>query len=634
MDSLIYRKMGKRKDNADIQLNVKKLKKSPKVVNSNNIASNEINISVDDKPTVIKEKRGKYEKPLKHVNKENRKRDAKSEKENQKGTNENSNQMEKPNWMEIKKQKKDLREKYKAKKLNDLYEISIKAKQIGEKLRRSDCKLLERKKLILQAHDLLKSHYSKVMLTHDLSRIIQWLIKYGDQKIQRDVFSELKPSITEMISSKYAKNCVKSILKYGPRDMKHEVISACYGNVVKFMSHSVSAPLLDLMYSKYAKPIEKIYFKQEFYGDMYKQAKDKEVKSLSDIFKSAENMKPATLSAVKGNLMRILNKNLLHFTFVQCILLEYLNECSSEDRSEMIAMLKDSVVELSQTKPGSKIITLCIWHGTIKDRKMIMKAFKENVKTVSMSEHGHLTLLALFDSVDDTVLVKKIILSEIQNDLTDIALNEHGKHVILYLVARRNPRYFHPSIITYLQQGDNNAGSKKSADIREKELLEGISDSLLEAITKNTATWMSNSSSAMVTLAVLNAGTGEKLKQAFEAIAKYITDSDVKIKEEDVEYKAVEHSGLHMALKKLIQDNKKLREKNETTFGEILVDHLEANIIKEWIKFNRGCFLLVLLLENETESTVNTLCSKLKPIKNSLKSETSPGAKILLKKLN
>ncbi|KZC10744.1 PREDICTED: protein penguin [Dufourea novaeangliae] len=621
--------MAKRKENINAEPTSKKNKKSLKDTVNNDNASNQIK-GIGDKPKVKEEKRRKYEKALPNALKENRKRDMKDEK----GNDKSSSETEKPNWMEIKKQKKELKEKYKAKKLNNIYDVTIRAKQIGEKLRRSDCKPLERKKLILQVHDLLKSHYSKVMLTHDLSRIIQWMIKYGDQQIQKDIFSELKPTLVDMISSKYAKNCVKGMLKYGPWEMKHEIISACYGKVVKLMSHSISAPLLELMYTKYAKHIEKVYFKQEFYGDMYKQAKDKGIKSLTDVFKSAENMKSATLSAVKGNLTRILNKNLSRFTFVQCILLEYLNECSTEDRSEMIAMLKDSIVELSQTKPGSKIVVLCIWHSTNKDRKTIMKGLKENVKTVSMSEHGHLILLALFDSVDDTVLVKKIILSEIQKDLTEIALNEHGKNVILYLVARRSPRYFHPSTITYLQQGDKNETSKKPADIKEKELVEGISNTLLETLVQNTATWMSNSSIAMVTLAVLNAGSGEKLKQAFESIAKYITDSQTRIKEGDAEHKVVEHAGLHMMLKKLIQNDEKLQGRNETTFGEILTSHLNVNIIQEWIESNRGCFLLIFLLENETASTVQALHSKLKPVKNALASKTSPGAAILLKKLS
>ncbi|XP_068978904.1 protein penguin isoform X2 [Bombus flavifrons] len=510
----------------------------------------------------------------------------------------NSNSMEKPNWQEFKKKKKEIREKYKAKRFSNIYDISIVTKQLGEKLRRVDCSKLERKKLILKAHDLLKTSYNKIIFTHDMSRIIQWIFKYSDVEIRQAISKELKPSFLSMIESKYARNCIKTMLKYGSQETRHEIISTCYGNIVRFMSHSVSAPLLELMYSTWATEIEKRYFKQEFYGDMYKQAKDKKIKTLSDTYVTAEYMKTATLSAVKGNLMRILNKKFLNSTLLHCVLLEFLNNCSLEDKKEIIAMLRSSMVELSQTKFGSQVAVICIWHGSNKDRKIIMKSIKE-----------------------------------IQNDLTDIALSDHGKHVILYLVARRNSHYFAPSIVKYLEQGDNNATSKKPAHIREKELLDLISDSLLESVIINTPIWMSNSSIAMVTLAILKVGTKEKLEKAFEAVTIFITDLKSKIKEGDEEYKPVEHAGLHMMLKKLILNDKELQEKGESSFGKILVNHLETNIIEEWIECNRGCFLLVLLLENGTVSTVNTILSKLKPVMNILKSKSNPGAKILLKKL-
>lgn len=41
-------------------------------------------------------------------------------------------------------------------------------------------------------------------------------------------------------------------------------------------------------------------------------------------------------------------------------------------------------------------------------KKLILKSLKGHVMEVAKSEHGHLILLALFDTVDDTVLLKKV----------------------------------------------------------------------------------------------------------------------------------------------------------------------------------------------------------------------------------
>lgn len=539
----------------------------------------------------------------------------------------------KPDWTQLKKEKKDLKEKRKAQRLSDTYSISIKVKQISEKLRRADCSENDRKNLIQEAHGLLKGHYDKMIFTHDISRIIQWMLKYAVQEIRTAIFCELKPCLLAIFHSKYAKNCIKTIIEHTATVIKNEIVSACYGNIVKLVSSTISAPILEYIYGSTATNQQKIYFKQEFYGDMYKNAKDKNVKTLSDVFASAPGMKTATLTAIKGNLLRLLNKKLLNSSLVHEVLWEFLHQCSVEDKNEMIVMLRSSLLELSQTKYGSKVACICMWHGTNKDKKIMMKALKDNVKKICMSEHGYRVMLALFDSVDDTVLVKKIILSEIQKDLCEIALHEHGKHVILYLVARRDPHYFPPYLVEDLKQGDNNETSKKPGDVKAKELLPAVLNPLLESISTDTQTWLSNNSIAMVTLAILKAGVGEKTQSAFEAIAKFVVDPDSKLVDNDTQHVVVEHVGLHIALKKLIQYDKILLEKEQNTFGEILVNHITSKTIEEWTKYNRGCFLLIVLLENEAESVVKTLLSKLTTLVHKLTTLDSPGGKILLKKL-
>lgn len=47
----------------------------------------------------------------------------------------------------------------------------------------------------------------------------------------------------------------------------------------------------------------------------------------------------------------------------------------------------------------------------VQDRKVIVKSLKGLVTKVCQEENGHLLMLGIFDSVDDTVLVKKVLLS-------------------------------------------------------------------------------------------------------------------------------------------------------------------------------------------------------------------------------
>lgn len=535
----------------------------------------------------------------------------------------------KTDWQKLKKEKKELREKRRSKKVGEIKVLE--AKQLCEKLRNHESNQEDPLRLTQRLHKMLETHYGRIVFMHDMSRVVQCIVKHCEMDVRRAICQEVKPHIVQMLHSGYAKNCVQALLRYSSREIKSDVISAFYGNVVKLMSHTVSAPLVEYTYSACCTDLDKVYFKQEFYGDLYK-LKDENVKSLSDLFKTAEYAKSGTLSVVKANLVRILNKGLnVNSSLLHTVMFEFFEECSMEDKNELIVMLRDFIVNLSQTKFGARVATQCIWHGNNKDRKVILKALKGNVKTISTSEHGYMILLALFDSVDDTVLVKKIVLAELQENLVDIALDVYGRHVILYLVARRNSHYFSPSIVKHLRQGDDNGVSKKPADIKEKELLEAVRIPFLDVVIADTATWLSNSAIAMVTLAILKVGSGEKLKTALEAVARFVSDVDSKIECDGCNL--IEHPGLHIMLKKLIQNDKELPKRQVSTFGEMLVPYLTVEVLKAWIEFNRACFLLILLIENESENVVHTLMLKLKALRKDLRSKESPGASILLKKL-
>lgn len=539
---------------------------------------------------------------------------------------------EKPDWNEYKKQNKELKEKRKAKKLEENYDMVIEVKKIGEKLRRANLQKDMQEKLTKKFHELAQNHYSKLIFTHDISRIIQWQLKYCSDDIRLAIVTELKPHIKTMFTSNYAKNILKTLLKVGSSFVKKSILEACYGNVLKLISNNVSCALFEKIYVEVASNDEKFLLKQEFYSDIYKKSKDKNIKTLSDIYLKAPEMKSGILSSVKANLTKILNKNLINSTLVHSALYEYLSECNAEDRTEINALIRPLIAELSQTKNGAKAGILCIWHGNNKDRKLIMKTLKEHVKDIMTSEHGHLMIIALLDCVDDTVLLKKILLQEVLSNLNEIILNEYGRLVILYIVARRDTHYFHPTLIEYLKQGDGNAASKKPADIREKELLENVIDNLLENVTNDIKTWLSTGPLQWTTLAVLKASSGDKPKSAFEVISKFLTDPDSKLQKDDKTFDAIEESGFHLILKKLIQMDSKRAQNNEVTFGQILLEYLSPEVIERWINCNRGCYILVTLIENESEEIVSKLKSKLKKI-SSLASKTTKGAAILIQKI-
>lgn len=174
-----------------------------------------------------------------------------------------------------------------------------------------------------------------------------------------------------MLQSKYGKFCVKRVLKYGTPQIRSSVMKQFYGHAVKHTTHAISAPIFEYAYSTFATQTEKQHLIQEYFSDLYKSSKEDNIKHLRDVYKDSPEMKTAVLGATKANLTRVLNKDLLDSGLIQSVLCQFLEECSSDDRIELISQLSAHIVILSNSKDGASAAMQCIWHGTNKDRKVI-----------------------------------------------------------------------------------------------------------------------------------------------------------------------------------------------------------------------------------------------------------------------
>ncbi|OWR43288.1 putative penguin [Danaus plexippus plexippus] len=517
---------------------------------------------------------------------------------------------EKPKWSEMKKEKKNLRlERRKAKSTAEIFEISNKAKLLAAQIQRKVIKPDFRSSACKELHALIKGQYKAIALTHDLSRVIQVLLKHSSDEIKHEITEELMDIMATMMQSKYAHHSVKRILKYGTDAIRHQVIKKLLGNIVSLASHSISAPVLDYAYGEFASKKEKMHMQQEFYGEMYKNTKDDRVKTLSDTYKDSPEMKAAILQSCKANIQRILDKNLHDSELLHSVLYDYIRECSKEDQTELISSLSPLIVPLSNSLPGT-----------------ILKVVKEHVVPLSKHKTGYRLLIVIFDSVDDTVLVKKAIVSTLVSNLKDIARDHWGKMTLHWLVKPKDSAAFHPTFIKFLEEGLKTGTSKKDTEIRVSELRELILPAIKSDIENDPEFWLKDKATLLLTIAVLSI---DHSKKALEELAKVICKVDWTITNNDNSILAIEDAGMHMCLKKLAALDKDAEE----SLGNVICDNIEDETLKMWLATNRGCFFIVKLIENNGESTSKKWIKKLKPHSKLLKAQSSEGAKILLQSL-
>lgn len=486
----------------------------------------------------------------------------------------------------------------------------------------------------------------------------------------------LVAKVADMSVSKYAHFCVLRMIKYGSADVKNKIIDALYGNVMRMINNKYASTILDTIYVSWASSAQKASLRQEFYGDLYKRSKDAAVRQISDTYAQSPHVKLAIVNATKANLEHVANKKLIDNGLVHAVLLDFLTVCSEEERIEMALNYNPFIPSLASTKDGSRASMVIFFNSIVKDRRAIVKSLKEHLIKLCTHEFGHIVILAIINSMDDTKALKKSVFDNIFPQIEFVVANEWGRKVIEWLVSPDDTSLFHPQIIEYLEQGLLN--SKKDKALRRAEMLEVVEEPLCKAIAENAAFWLRGGHTGLATAAILRHAKGDNLQLAYGKLAELLVQSDWKVALKEVgekevkpeeqkaaeeakkkkkinakiikKYKSpyekdaaevpeaatiegIEHAGLHIVLKKILKTDAQRKADAQPTLGAAIAEQLTAESVKRWIALNRASFLLLVAFENGTEDT----CSQLKAIlqKNValLKKQTHTASKLLVKKL-
>ncbi|XP_021236019.1 pumilio homolog 3 isoform X1 [Numida meleagris] len=561
----------------------------------------------------------------------------------------------KPKWNDFKRKKKELKQ---SRQLNDKsnYDIIVKSKQIWESVRRDrtelnygsavslrllyfpscrkKCDKEKREKLMNELQKLLHGKIKNLAFAHDSTRVIQCFIQYGNDKQRQETFEELKDSLVELSKSKYSRNIVKKFLMYGTKQQIAEIIKSFKGHVKKMLRHAEASAVVEYAYNDKAILEQRNMLTEELYGNTFQVYKTPVVPTLDKVLEAQPEKREAILDEMKQILAPMAQKEaVIKHSLVHKVFLDFFAHALPKQRSEMIEAIREAVIYLAHTHDGARVAMHCLWHGTPKDRKVIVKTMKTYIEKIATGEFSHLVLLAAFDCIDDTKLVKQLIITELNTSLPSLISSKHGKKVLLYLLSPRDPAHFVPEIITLLQQGDGNAYSKKNTQLRCRELLEAISPSLLEYLQEHTQEVVMDKATFVLVADILRTATGD-IQPTLNAIANLAAEELVP-GGHDGQLHIAEHPAGHLVLKWLIEQDEKMRESGKDgCFGRTLVECVGIEKLKTWAEVNRGAIVLCCLLRSTDQKVSNAVKKGLKKIVPKLKLHKNvKGIEALLEKL-
>lgn len=537
---------------------------------------------------------------------------------------------EKKDWKKLKAEKKELKMKRKEKNLgsSERYALSIEVKKIWEELRQGSCKKERQKELCKELISKVQGKLKSMIYAHDTVRVIETLLAKGGEEYRTLVFEELKDDLVNLSKIKYARFFVLKILRYGTRAQKDHVISSLKGRVVKLMKHKIASDVVELAYNDYANAKQRSMMVQEFFGPQFRLFHEEDIKCLDDALKKYPEKKDYILKDFRAALQPIIDKGVFTNTMVHTLLKDFLSSCSVGDRNGVIEALRESLVPIIHTRDGARVAMLCLWHGTNKDRKTILKSFRTHFVKIATEEYGHMVLLAAFDCVDDTQFMKKVVLSELMDELDKLVGSDYGLRVLRYLVAPRSPTFFQPCVLAVLRQGDGNAASKKDTDIRQQELQAAVSIPILRMLLANLEHWAVNPNWTLFIGAAVKSLVGSERETIFHKVAEmygkpYFPGTEGHVLE-------LAHTTKMVTF--FIKCDKERHEVQQETFSSILLKKAEDELVG-WTSCNRGCFLLANMMETEIPEIVSHIKKLITPHKDKLAKQKFIGAEVLLKKI-
>ncbi|KAL7921721.1 ARM repeat-containing protein [Trichoderma austrokoningii] len=422
-------------------------------------------------------------------------------------------------------------------------------KKIWERLRlKSHVPKDERQKLVAELYGIITGRVRDFVLKHDAVRAVQTAIKYSTPEQRKQIALELQGTYTQLAEGRYAKFLIGKLLVHNDDDIRDIIIPNFYGKVRKLINHSEASWILDDVYRTVATKEQKALLLREWYGPEFTiKELTKDIKATADIKQILED-EPTKRGPLMKSLLELINtlvqKGMTGFTMLHDAMLQYFTNTQpgTEEFNEFVELVKgdetsDLLKNLAFTRSGAKLASLLLAYGTAKDRKTLLKAYKDTIQLMSGDQYGHIVILTAFDVIDDTKLTSKTIFPELlgekEEDMAQnvvaAANNANARITLLYLLQGFSKSLFpasHAYDLEVLKEVHEirKTTSKKEDENRRKELAALISPSLIAAIEASPSDLTASAFGSQFVADVLLSGIGEKQK-ALEALSQSVSGS-------------------------------------------------------------------------------------------------------------
>ncbi|XP_022760608.1 pumilio homolog 24 isoform X2 [Durio zibethinus] len=331
-------------------------------------------------------------------------------------------------------QAKELAEARK-KKRKPHYTLEQELASLWEKMRRRNIAKEDRSKLITEALQKMKGKIPEIASSHVSSRVLQTCVKYCSQTERDAVFAELLPHLLTLACNTYAVHLVKKMLDTASKPQLAGVISSLRGHVASLLRHMVGSVVIEHAY-QLGNATQKQELLMELYSTelhLFKDLTSIKESRLVDVISKLSLQKSSVLRHMSSVIQPILEKGIVDHSMIHRVLIEYLSIADQE-------------------------------------RKKIIKGMKGHISKIAHDQCGCMVLICIFSMVDDTKLITKIVIRELQTTLKELALDKSGRRLLLQLLHPNCSRYLNPNDLASLNLSVPSLSAKNESEVQSEKI--------------------------------------------------------------------------------------------------------------------------------------------------------------------
>lgn len=486
------------------------------------------------------------------------------------------------------------------------------------------------------------------MLKHDAVRAVQTAVKYSNSAQRKQITQELQGTFPQLAESRYAKFLIAKLIVQKESEIRDMIVPEFYGRVRRLINHPEASWILDDIYRQIATKEQKAILLREWYGPEFALL-ERTGTPTADLTSILEEM-PAKRGPIMKNLFGMINslvqKKMTGFTMLHDAMLQYYlaTKPGTEEFTTFADMIKDDetgdlLKNLAFTKSGSRVVCQLLAHGSSKDRRNILRMYKDNFVMMSGDPHAHTVILTAYDVIDDTKMTSKVIFSELIGDdaekaaenITASITNQYARTALMYPLEGLSRTLFIPNmgeVKELLQEVHEirKTTSKKDEDVRRGELTATLAPFLLSTIASSASVLASDPFGCHIIAETLFSVDGDKTA-ALAAVAAAAEGDPAAEPSGDDELAQPLHisqaaSGGRL-LKTLIQGGKFNKETGKVDqvepplkFADVLYPVIKSHIV-EWAT-GPSSLVVLAMLESPDFSGAKELKASLKKNKKAL----------------